>query len=34
MDEGEIYEDGTPDQIFGNPQSEKTKDFLARFLKR
>ena len=34
MNDGVICESGTPDQIFGNPQSEKTKDFLARFLKR
>ena len=30
MDEGGIYEDGTPEQIFENPQKEKT----ARFIKR
>lgn len=30
MDEGGIYEDGTPEQIFDNPQKEKT----ARFIKR
>ena len=34
MNDGVICESGTPDQIFGNPQNEKTKDFLARFLKR
>lgn len=30
MDEGLIYEDGPPSQIFGNPQKEKTKDFINR----
>ncbi len=30
MDEGGVYEDGTPEQIFDNPQKEKT----ARFIKR
>lgn len=28
MDEGGIYEDGTPEQIFNNPQREKTKRFI------
>ena len=31
MDEGIIMEEGTPEQIFGNPQKQETKDFLARF---
>jgi polar amino acid transport system ATP-binding protein len=30
MDEGVIYEDGPPQQIFGNPQREKTKAFIHR----
>ena len=30
MDEGIIYEDGTPEQIFENPQKEKTKKFIFR----
>ena len=30
MDEGLIYEDGPPNQIFGNPQKEKTKAFINR----
>jgi len=30
MDEGIIYEEGTPDQIFDNPQKEKTKAFIHR----
>jgi len=28
MDEGGIYEDGTPEQIFSNPQKPKTKAFI------
>ena len=31
MSEGVIEEEGTPEQIFGAPKSEKTKEFLARF---
>ncbi|MBR1761613.1 MAG: amino acid ABC transporter ATP-binding protein [Schwartzia sp.] len=30
MDEGGVYEDGTPEQIFGNPQREKTRQFIRR----
>lgn len=30
MDEGIIYEEGTPQQIFENPQKEKTKVFINR----
>lgn len=30
MDQGEIAEAGTPEQIFGNPQLERTKAFLMR----
>lgn len=30
MDEGLIYEEGTPQQIFENPQKEKTKAFINR----
>lgn len=30
MDEGVIYEDGTPQQIFENPQKEKTRQFIKR----
>ena len=30
MDEGGIYEEGTPDQIFGSPQREKTRVFIKR----
>ncbi len=31
MDEGVICEEGTPDQIFGNPQKDRTKNFLSGF---
>ena len=31
IDEGKIQEEGAPAQIFGNPQKQETKDFLARF---
>lgn len=30
MDEGVIYEDGTPEQIFENPQKENTRIFINR----
>ncbi len=30
MDEGGIYEEGTPKQIFDNPQREKTRQFIHR----
>jgi polar amino acid transport system ATP-binding protein len=30
MDEGLIYEEGTPEQVFENPQKEKTKAFIHR----
>ena len=30
MDEGLIYEEGSPEQIFENPQREKTKTFIHR----
>ncbi|MBQ2385241.1 MAG: amino acid ABC transporter ATP-binding protein [Clostridia bacterium] len=28
MDQGGIYEDGTPEQIFDNPQNERTRQFI------
>ena len=31
MDEGIIREQGTPAEIFGNPQRKETQDFLSRF---
>jgi polar amino acid transport system ATP-binding protein len=30
MDEGRIYEEGTPEQIFENPRREKTREFINR----
>jgi len=32
MDQGRIVEQGPPEQIFGNPQSERLKRFLDRVL--
>lgn len=32
MDEGMIVEQGTPEEIFGNPQNERTKSFLSKVL--
>ena len=32
MDEGLIAEEGSPAQIFGNPQNERTKEFLSKVL--
>ena len=32
MNQGVICEEGTPEQVFGNPQKQETKDFLSRFL--
>ncbi len=32
IDEGNFLEDGTPEQIFNNPQNERTKDFLNKVL--
>ena len=32
MDQGVIAEEGTPDELFGNPKEERTKEFLSRFL--
>lgn len=31
MDGGVIVEQGTPDDIFGNPQQQRTREFLARY---
>ena len=33
MDEGVIVEQGHPDEVFGNPQQQRTKDFLRKVLK-
>ncbi len=32
MDEGYIVEEGTPNEVFGNPQHPRTKDFLNKVL--
>jgi polar amino acid transport system ATP-binding protein len=32
MDEGTIIEEGTPDEIFNNPQSDRLKSFLSKVL--
>ena len=32
MDDGRIIEEGTPQQIFSNPQNQRTKDFLSKLL--
>ncbi|MCC5894503.1 MAG: amino acid ABC transporter ATP-binding protein [Alkalibacterium sp.] len=32
MDEGLIVEKGTPEQLFGDPQNERTRDFLDKIL--
>ncbi len=32
MDEGKIVEEGTPDEIFGNPQNQRLKTFLSKVL--
>ena len=31
MNEGVICEEGPPEEVFGNPQKQETKNFLARF---
>lgn len=33
MDEGKIVEEGTPEEIFQNPKSERLKDFLSSVLR-
>ena len=32
MDGGKILEEGTPDEIFSNPQNPRTKDFLSKVI--
>ena len=32
IDEGQILETGTPEEFFGNPKSERLKDFLSKVL--
>ncbi|WP_299448581.1 amino acid ABC transporter ATP-binding protein [uncultured Phascolarctobacterium sp.] len=31
IDQGVIAEEGTPEQIFGSPKNQRTRDFLSRF---
>jgi putative lysine transport system ATP-binding protein len=31
MKDGVIWEEGSPEQLFGNPQMPETKEFLSRF---
>jgi len=32
MDDGKIIEEGVPEDLFNNPQEERTKEFLGRIL--
>lgn len=32
MDEGTVVESGTPDQVLGNPQEVRTREFLSKVL--
>lgn len=32
MDEGQVLEQGVPQELFGNPQDSRTKDFLSKVL--
>ena len=32
MDDGQVMEQGTPDEIFNHPKSDRTKDFLSKVL--
>ena len=32
MEEGIIYEDGTPEEIFDNPKEKRTQEFLSKVL--
>jgi polar amino acid transport system ATP-binding protein len=32
MEDGYVVEEGTPDEVFGNPREARTKAFLSRFL--
>ncbi len=34
MDKGVIAEQGTPEEIFGNPKQERTQQFLSRYSNR
>jgi polar amino acid transport system ATP-binding protein len=32
MEQGQIIEDGPPDQVLNNPQDPRTKQFMRRFI--
>ena len=32
MDQGVILEQGTPQEVFGNPREARTREFLSRYL--
>jgi glutamine transport system ATP-binding protein len=32
MEQGEIVEEGSPEQLFGNPEQERTQSFLSKVL--
>ena len=32
MDQGQIVEEGPPDQLFSNPENARTRDFLSKVL--
>jgi polar amino acid transport system ATP-binding protein len=32
MDDGQVVEEGTPDQIFSTPTQDRTKTFLSKIL--
>ena len=34
MADGYVVEEGTPEEVFGNPKEERTKAFLSRFLQQ
>ena len=34
MADGRIEEDGKPEEVFNNPKKERTKEFLARYLRK
>lgn len=34
MDDGVIVEDDTPEEIFGNPKNQRTREFLSRILEK
>jgi polar amino acid transport system ATP-binding protein len=32
MEEGAILESGTPEEVFGNPQEQRTREFLGQIV--